>query len=71
MHRPGVTWDPQELLRACGLSVFEFDHLVEEQKPFGRYVTGTFASPVIDLKVGEGNYAEWLRGAYRAWPRPR
>ncbi len=61
---PGVTWDTQELLRACGLSVFEFDHLVEEQKPFGRHVAGTFASPVIDLKVGEGTYAEWLRGAY-------
>ncbi|MET7604820.1 GNAT family N-acetyltransferase [Streptomyces avermitilis] len=64
VHRPGVTWDPQELLRACGLSVFEFDHLVEEQKPFGRYVTGSFASPVIDLKDGGGSYAEWLRGAY-------
>ncbi|MFF2422984.1 GNAT family N-acetyltransferase [Streptomyces mirabilis] len=64
VHRPGVTWDTQELLRACGLSVFEFDHLVEEQKPFGRHVTGTFASPAIDLKVGEGTYAEWLRGAY-------
>ncbi|MFF1626189.1 GNAT family N-acetyltransferase [Streptomyces sp. NPDC058272] len=65
VHRPGVTWDTQELLRACGLSVFEFDHLVEEQKPFGSYVTGTFASPVLDLKGGdEGSYAEWLRGAY-------
>ncbi|MBV1938876.1 GNAT family N-acetyltransferase [Streptomyces sp. BV286] len=64
VHRPGVTWDAQELLRACGLSVFEFDHLVEEQKPFDRYVTGTFASPVVDLKTGEGGYAQWLRGAY-------
>src|SRR4051794_37363363 len=34
VHRPGVTWDSDELLRACGLSIFEFDHLVEEQKPF-------------------------------------
>ncbi|MFD5073684.1 GNAT family N-acetyltransferase [Streptomyces sp. NPDC058371] len=65
VHRPGVTWDPQELLRACGLSVFEFDHLVEEQKPFGGFVTGTFASPVVDLKDGDtGSYAEWLRAAY-------
>ncbi|MEU9206404.1 GNAT family N-acetyltransferase [Streptomyces sp. NPDC048415] len=64
VHRPGVTWDAQELLRACGLSIFEFDHLVEEQKPFGRHVTGMFASPVIDLEHGEGSYAEWLRGAY-------
>ncbi|MFD9906251.1 GNAT family N-acetyltransferase [Streptomyces sp. NPDC059063] len=64
VHRPGVTWNARELLRACALSTFEFDHLVEEQKPFGRYVTGTFASPVIDVKVGDGSYAEWLRGAY-------
>jgi CelD/BcsL family acetyltransferase involved in cellulose biosynthesis len=64
VHRPGVTWDTQELLRACGLSVFEFDHLVEEQKPFAKHVTGMFASPVIDLKDGDGSYAEWLRGAY-------
>ncbi|MPY48951.1 GNAT family N-acetyltransferase [Streptomyces acidicola] len=65
VHRPGVTWDTEELLRACGLSVFEFDHLVEEQKPFGRHVTGTFASPVVDLKdSGDGSYAEWLRGTY-------
>ena len=66
VHRPGVTWDVQQLLRACGLSVFEFDHLVEEQQPFGRHVTGTFASPVIDLKDGDGEvpYPEWLRGAY-------
>ncbi|MEL3945557.1 GNAT family N-acetyltransferase [Streptomyces sp. LNU-CPARS28] len=67
VHRPGITWDPQELLRACGLSVFEFDHLVEEQKPFGEYVTGTFASPVVDLGNGDadgGDYARWLRSFY-------
>ncbi|MFC7303948.1 GNAT family N-acetyltransferase [Streptomyces monticola] len=66
VHRPGVTWDAQELLRACGLSVFEFDHLVEDQRPFGHYVTGTFASPAIDLKPEseELGYAQWLRGAY-------
>ncbi|PWI16208.1 cellulose biosynthesis protein CelD [Streptomyces sp. Act143] len=64
VHRPGVTWNPRELLRASGLSVFEFDHLVEEQKPFARYVTGMFASPVIDLKDSDRTYPEWLRGAY-------
>ncbi|WP_306323014.1 MULTISPECIES: GNAT family N-acetyltransferase [unclassified Streptomyces] len=65
VHRPGVTWDTRQLLRACGLSVFEFDHLVEEQKPFARYVTGSFASPVLDLKDGgHESYAEWLRATY-------
>ncbi|MER8007778.1 GNAT family N-acetyltransferase [Streptomyces sp. NPDC094149] len=61
VHRPGVTWDPPELLRACGLSVFEFDHLVEDQKPFDRYLTGTFASPVVDLPEEGNGYVEWLR----------
>jgi len=64
VHRPGVTWDTGQLLRACGLSVFEFDHLVAEQQPFRRFVTGSFASPVVDLEAGDGGYAEWLRGAY-------
>ncbi|MFJ3672185.1 GNAT family N-acetyltransferase [Streptomyces sp. NPDC090106] len=64
VHRSGVTWDTGELLRACGLSVFEFDHLVDEQKPFGRFVTGTFASPVVDLRGNDGTYPEWLRSTY-------
>ncbi|MER5913980.1 GNAT family N-acetyltransferase [Streptomyces sp. NPDC001982] len=64
VHLPGVTWDAQELLRACGMSIFEFDHLVQEQRPFDRHVTGTFASPVIDVKPGDGSSAEWLRSSY-------
>ncbi|MEU1294377.1 GNAT family N-acetyltransferase [Streptomyces sp. NPDC005840] len=64
VHRPGVTWDARDLLRACGLSLFEFDHLVEEQRPFARQVTGLFASPVVDLKPDESGYPQWLRGAY-------
>ncbi len=64
VHRPGLSWEPRQLLRACGLAVFEFDHLVAEQEPFGRFVTGTFASPVVDLGPSEGTYAEWLRATY-------
>ncbi|MFJ5777671.1 GNAT family N-acetyltransferase [Streptomyces sp. NPDC093094] len=64
VHRPGVTWDTGELLRACGLSVFEFDHLVGEQKPFDAAVTGRFASPVLDLEPGGGEYPQWLRATY-------
>ncbi|MFE9453730.1 GNAT family N-acetyltransferase [Streptomyces sp. NPDC006739] len=64
VHRPGITWNARDLLAACGLSIFEFDHLVQEQRPFGPYVTGTFASPVIDVKPGDGTYPQWLRGTY-------
>ncbi|MFF4754354.1 GNAT family N-acetyltransferase [Streptomyces sp. NPDC002514] len=69
VHRPGVSWDTRELLRACGLSLFEFDHLVEGQRPFAAHVTGLFASPVIDVKPGDGGYPEWLRGAYPSLAR--
>ncbi|OIJ67389.1 GNAT family N-acetyltransferase, partial [Streptomyces mangrovisoli] len=59
-------WDARGVLRGCGLSVFEFDHLVGASGSFGGFVTGRFASPVVDLEpVGAGvEYAGWLRGVY-------
>lgn len=61
VHRPGLTWDARELLRACGLVVWEFDHLVSGQGPFAAGVTGTFPSPVLDLEQGYETYLRQLR----------
>jgi CelD/BcsL family acetyltransferase involved in cellulose biosynthesis len=61
VHRPGLQWDARELLRACGLSVWEFDHLVESQKPFESGATGSYASPVIDVEQGYDAYLAVLR----------
>ena len=61
IHSPGTDWDPRQLLRACGLSEWTFDHLVEGQQPFARYVTAVSPSPVIDLAGGFGAYAGQLR----------
>ncbi|MFJ4835666.1 GNAT family N-acetyltransferase [Streptomyces sp. NPDC088747] len=61
VHRPGFTWDARELLRACGLAVWEFDHLVEGQEPFGAGASGTFPSPVIDVDQGYETYLRQLR----------
>jgi CelD/BcsL family acetyltransferase involved in cellulose biosynthesis len=36
VHAPGVQWDARELLRACELSIWQFDHLVAGQGPFER-----------------------------------
>ncbi len=58
VHRPGFEWDARELLRACGLAVWEFDHLVEGQAPFAAGAAGTFPSPVMDVDQG---YEEYLR----------
>lgn len=63
VHRPGFTWDARELLRACGLSMWEFDHLTEGQDAFGDGVTASFASPVIDVDQGFDAYLARLRAA--------
>lgn len=61
VHVPDLDWDPQELLRACGLAVWEFDHLVDGQKPFEPYQTARTLSPIMDLEAGFDTYLEQLR----------
>ncbi|MFE6285089.1 GNAT family N-acetyltransferase [Streptomyces sp. NPDC057877] len=61
VHRPGFEWDARELLRACGLSVWEFDHLVAGQRPFEAGASGTFPSPVMDVERGYETYLAHLR----------
>ncbi|MFD5078229.1 GNAT family N-acetyltransferase [Streptomyces sp. NPDC058371] len=61
VHGPGFDWDAQELLRACGLAVWEFDHLVEGQTPFEAGASGTFPSPVMDVDQGYETYLSGLR----------
>jgi CelD/BcsL family acetyltransferase involved in cellulose biosynthesis len=52
VHARGFEWNARDLLRGCGLSAFHFDHLAQEQRPFGRWVADTAPSPVIDLTDG-------------------
>ena len=61
IHAPGLEWDSRELLRACNISVWQFDHLVEGQRPFERYAVAVVPSPVIDLTDGFVAYQEKLR----------
>ncbi|MFC7306922.1 GNAT family N-acetyltransferase [Streptomyces monticola] len=61
VHRPGFTWDALDVLRAAGLAVWEFDHLTEGQRPFERWATGSFPSPVIDVDEGYAVYLDHLR----------
>ncbi|MFF2851819.1 GNAT family N-acetyltransferase [Streptomyces sp. NPDC058001] len=61
VHRPGFRWDARDLLRDCGLALFEFDHLVEGQTPFAAGVSGTFPSPVMDVDEGYEAYLARLR----------
>jgi CelD/BcsL family acetyltransferase involved in cellulose biosynthesis len=48
--------DPVALLRACGLRVWDFTHLVASQEPFRRYHARLHASPVMDLSAGFAAY---------------
>jgi CelD/BcsL family acetyltransferase involved in cellulose biosynthesis len=56
VHTPGLEWDARQLLRACGLSVWQFDHLADGQRPFEMYRVDTVPSPVIDLTGGFESY---------------
>jgi CelD/BcsL family acetyltransferase involved in cellulose biosynthesis len=60
VHMPGLEWDPQELLRACKLAVWEFDHLLDGQKPFEPYQVLRAPSPVMDLTAGYEAYLTQL-----------
>ncbi|MGE6735939.1 GNAT family N-acetyltransferase, partial [Streptomyces sp. NPDC059900] len=61
VHRPGFTWDARELLRACGLAMYEFDHLAGGQGPFEAGASGSFASPVMDIDQGYEAYLGQLK----------
>lgn len=53
VHAKGFDWHGPELLRACGLHVWEFDHLVGAQADrFAPQELERRASPVIDLREG-------------------
>ncbi|MGK5693182.1 GNAT family N-acetyltransferase [Streptomyces sp. URMC 128] len=63
IHRPGLDWDPAELLRACGLALWEYDHLTAGQTPFETAGTprARASSPVMELNGGHHAYLERLR----------
>jgi CelD/BcsL family acetyltransferase involved in cellulose biosynthesis len=63
VHAPGAEWDARALLRACGISAWQFDHLVAGQKPFEPYQAAVAPSPVVDLSRGFAAYHASLRAA--------
>lgn len=63
--RPGLAFDAAELARACGLNVFDFDHMLASQKPFESYHRFIDHSPYLDLSHGFEAYRATLRKSAR------
>ena len=61
VHAPDACWNAHDLLRSCGLGVWEFDRLVDGQKPFERYQVLRAPAPVIDLSNGSAALLADLR----------
>jgi CelD/BcsL family acetyltransferase involved in cellulose biosynthesis len=61
VHAREFQLDAGELLRRCGISAWQFDHLVSWQQPFAKYQVATARSPVIDLAEGSEVYAARLK----------
>ncbi len=63
VHAPDATWDARDLVRACRLPIWEFDHLTTGQGPFEPHLTARRVSPIIDLSAG---YPAYLDGRMAA-----
>lgn len=61
VHAAELEWDPQALLRGCGLAVWEFDHLLASQAPFAPYHVVPDRSPIMDLSGGYQRYLKERR----------
>ncbi|HEX6469841.1 MAG TPA: GNAT family N-acetyltransferase [Streptosporangiaceae bacterium] len=58
---PDLELDAKALLKACGLSVWGFDHLLAHQRVFAPYHAITWAQPTMDLSRGFAEYRDNAR----------
>ena len=56
-------WDAEELIRACELSIWDFDHLLASQEPFRAFHRVVTNSPVMDLSRGFEAYVQGRRAS--------
>ncbi|MET7461196.1 GNAT family N-acetyltransferase [Nonomuraea sp. NPDC005501] len=58
---PGLKVDVRALLRACKLTVYDFDHLVAGQPTFAAYESDVRPAPVMDFTEGFDAWLEQVR----------
>jgi CelD/BcsL family acetyltransferase involved in cellulose biosynthesis len=68
VHAPGLEWDARELIRGCGLVLWEYDNLMDGQRPFESFARFRQPSPVMDLG---GGFDAYLAGRRRSSSRIR
>ncbi len=56
-------FDPKALLKGSRLKIWDFDHLLQDQKQFQPYIRTNHESPLINLKDGYQVYFEQRRAA--------
>jgi CelD/BcsL family acetyltransferase involved in cellulose biosynthesis len=61
--RSDATWEIEPLIRAANLSVWSFDHLVDDARKFNSYIKERTSSPQMDLSSGYVQYAQGRRNA--------
>lgn len=59
----GARWDGKDLIRACGLKAFEFDHVIAGRPGFEPFGRGRSQSPFMDLSRGFDAYERERRDA--------
>jgi CelD/BcsL family acetyltransferase involved in cellulose biosynthesis len=64
--RQHVRVDPIQLMRACGLSSWTFDHLIAPHQSFDRFTFRRAESPCADLSGGYDAYEQSLSKGFRA-----
>ncbi|MFC7648827.1 GNAT family N-acetyltransferase [Streptosporangium lutulentum] len=60
VHAKDLEIDPYQLIKACDLAVFEFDHLIPGQ-PLLQSGHARYPSPIIDLRDGYASYIETIK----------
>ena len=72
VHEPGLEWNAAELVRACDLVVWEFDHLDAERDAFVPHHAKVVPSPIMDLSQGFDAFCDAVTRRSRSWiPRVR
>jgi len=54
----GALWEARELVENCGLSCWDYDHLLETQAPFRPYHTRRSQSPYMNVSDGYMGYVD-------------